>query len=515
MKIAPILLVAVYLLGLALWLIPSFSNPIPYGEGDASIHYFLANAMVQTDKPVLVQPKAVSQWEMDAPETNPHNLLINAPQYHTSLALFLMQNNFYIFLAVMCSLSFFTIYLLLKNLYNPVVGLIGAFMVPFSLREQLTFIWGQWATAWSFALVPLIILLYFLYTKEQKKIYLGLLIAITVTQFLFHPLGVLISFTVLLIYSIILVCKDKKLPFKISHVIVGGVIFVLALIALEPFQLSQIGNRLGSDVTTPTEQFGFSISRLFGWYNIPGGTHGIPQFYFSFNDIYYGYWLLVPLIIGILLLLFRRSKEDWLMLSTLAGFYIITHLDLIGIDLGPKYPRLFYFESLLFIPIIAIGVYYIVDFIKDFKFKNYVRYGLIAVFGIAFIYINAVPSLNLFNSVYTGVERMNVEELTTAQWVSNNVPDDSYLLLIGFPTFKQATWFQAMVPGKVAVFDFNKLMATEDKNINKTTHFVIDYSFLYQLNRNDIIEQIQQLESNIATNSKLIYDDNNMKVYAK
>ena len=49
-----------------------------------------------------------------------------------------------------------------------------------------------------------------------------------------------------------------------------------------------MAGRLGQDFNTMKEdtavKAGF-FGRVFGWYNIPGGNHGVPDFYFSFKNI--------------------------------------------------------------------------------------------------------------------------------------------------------------------------------------------------------------------------------------
>ncbi|MBU0580503.1 MAG: hypothetical protein KKA19_04935 [Candidatus Margulisbacteria bacterium] len=517
-KIEMVLLIFIYLFGLYFWTLPFQNTNIPYGEGDAAIHYFLANHMSSTDKVILHLPNATSVWALksdqneDYAKINPKDYLFYSPQFHTDFSIMQIISSdkvigFYLYLAMVSSLVYFTLYFLIRSLYGVYAGLISGFLILFSLREHLTFLWGQWGTAFTLAFIPLIIYTYYKYSNsvievKENSLYAYILVSLLVFQFLFHPLGFFLVGGILIFYSILLIIKYKKVPFNIKRVLVCGGIFLMLITVFAPLQMSQMIVRLQLETTSTgepiTENTDFFL-RLFGWYNIPGGGHGIPDFYFSFKNIYYGYWMLPFLLIGITYLVVNRTSKDLLLLSMPIAFYIITHIDLIGMPLGPRFPRLFYFESIMFYPIIALGVTKVTSFI-NFKGKTILKYVIIAGFVIAVLFINVKSSYGLFNSAYDGIGRLNNEEMEGIKWINQNVPKDTYIMLIGAPTFKQQAWMQAMIPERVIVFDQDSIIPLKDKDLNKTTYVIIDYSFFYLYNNQNGINSLGIIEKNITKN---------------
>jgi len=420
---------------------------------------------------------------------------------------------------VVCSMIFFTLYFLFRSLYGPIVGVLSSFLIIFSVRDHLTYIWGQWGTAISFAYIPLVLLFYYKYScsiidKKDKPIYAYLLTLLLVFQFLFHALGFFIAGAIMLIYSILVFIKEKKLPFKLPHVGICIIIFVALIILFAPLQINQIISRLfiGTSSLADTETPGF-FARLIGWYNFPGGNHGVPDFYFSFSNIYNELWMLPLTIIGLLYLALNRRRKDILILSTIIAFYVITHLDLVGILLGAKYPRIFYYESIMLYPIAAIGVVGLTSFIK-LKNKDTVKKIIVAIFVVIVLLTSAKPTYDFFNNAYDGLGRLNDIEMNGIEWINSNVHGGSYLALIGAPSFKPQTWTQALAPESVIVFDENALLPINNKDVNRTTHVILDYSFLYMINRQDIINSIGEWEKNNTKQENLLYDDNGLyKVY--
>jgi len=518
-----IILIVVYLFALFLWTLPFQDQSIPYGEGDASINFFLSNHMFSTDKPMVYVPNAtsvlgISSQSEDYAKVNPNNYLFYAPQFHTNFAVMqIIGNNaiigFYLYLAIICSSIFFTVYFLMRGLYGPITGLLSGFLMIFSVRDQLSYIWGQWGTAFTFLFIPLVLYTYYKYSssvieKKEKPIYAYILALLLVFQFLFHPLGFFIGGGMIAVYTVLLAIKEKTIPFNYKKVLICVLIFMVLVPLFEPLMIKQLSGRLDIDINSmqedTTEKAGF-FARLFGWYNIPGGGHGVPDFYFSFKNIYYGYWMLPFLLIGIAYLALNRTNKDLLILSTLIGFYIITHLDLVGILLGGKYPRIFYFESIMFYPIIALGVTKLTSFIK-FKGNVILKYAIIAGFVIAVLMINVKTSYPFFNTAYDGIGRLNDVEMQGAAWINENIPKNSYIMLVGAPTFKQQAWLQAMIPEKVIVFDENQIVPSKDKDLNKTTYLIMDYSFFYLYNDQQGIAALAALEQNMTKEDNLKYN---------
>jgi hypothetical protein len=522
-----IILIAVYLFSIYLWTLPFQDQPIPYGEGDATINFFLANHMSSTDKAMVYLPNSTSVWAMHDRVFNPKNYLFYPPQFHTSFAIMQIISNqpivgFYLYLAIICSSIFFTVYFLIRYLYGSITGLLSSFLIVFSVREHLTYIWGQWGTAFTFTFIPLILYVYYRYTnsvieKKERPIYIYILALLFVFQVLFHVLGFFLVTGIIGIYTILLIVKERKIPFNLKHLLFGIIIFLSLAVLLQPLEVSQIILRLttGTEILpeeTNNENLGFFES-FFTWYNLPSGTRGVPESYFSFKNMYYGYWMLPFLFVGIAYLIFNRKNHDILILSTLIAFYICTHLNLIGIILGARSPRLYYFESIIFYPIITIGVTRLTSFFK-FKGRSIVKYLVVAAFVIAVLFICAKPTYTFFNQAYDGIGRLNPSEMEGIDWINNNVPKGSYIMLVGAPTFKQQTWMQALIPEKVIVFDQDAIVPSKDKDLNKTTYLIIDYSFFYLYNDQNRINALLAWEKNNTKEENLKYNQKEMfKVY--
>lgn len=330
-------------------------------------------------------------------------------------------------------------------------------------------------------------------------------------------LGVVLVFCIMGVYTILLIIKERKIPFNFKNGVYCSVIFVLLLMLLQPLMINQIFLRLtaGTELLsseTVNEGQGF-FSSAFTWYNLPSGTRGVPDFYFSFKNIYYGYWMLPFLFIGIAYLLFNRKNNDLLIISTLITFYIVTHLNLIGIILGARSPRLYYFESIMLYPIIAIGVTKITYFFT-FKNKEIVKYLVVIGFILSFLFFSFKPTYSFFNQSYDGIGRLNSFEMSGATWINEKIPKNNYMMLVGAPTFKQQSWLQAMIPERVIVFDQDALAPSKDRDLNKVTYVIFDYSFLYMLNQQAIIDNLKAYEQNITRQENLLYNDKEMfKVY--
>jgi hypothetical protein len=519
-------LVVVYLAGFYIWALPIQQSEIPYGESDAAIHYSFANHMFTTDKSLVKLPPSTSEWDLHDRLFNQGNYLIYPPQFHTNFAIMQMVNTkpvvgFYIYLAIMCSIVYFTVYLLMRQLYGPIAGLLSAFLMLFSLREQLTYLWGQWGTGITFAFIPAIMYAYYVYTnsvieKKEKKHYAYIACLLLVFQFLFHPLGFFLCLGILGVYSILIRIKEKKMPFNIKSMGVCLIIFAVLVTAFAPLQMEQILGMLKTDIKPLREATSVNgpniIGRLFGWYGMPGKRHGIPEFYFSFKNIYHSNWMLLLLLTGITYLLANRKKRDLLILSTLIAFYIVIHLDLVGILLGPKHPRMFYYESIIFYPIIALGVIKITSFVK-FKQREIVKYIILGVFVLFVVLNNGMQTYTLFKTAYLGAGRLNPIEVEGMEWINNNIPKGSYLLLVGAYTSKQQHWAQALVPESVIVFKENSVIPLDSEDINKTTHLIMDYTFFYMAGDEEAINILSSWEKNNTREENLLYNYNNQNIY--
>ena len=522
-KLEIIILICIYLFGLYIWTLPFQDQSIPYGEGDATIHFFLASHMAINDKAMVVIPP-YSAWMglHNNPEFNPNFYLIYPPSMHTALAIFQITNTdrivgFYLFLALMCSSVFFSLYILMRYLYGPIVGLLSGFLIMFSMRDNLTFLWGQWGTGGGLAFIAILMYVYYKYTSsyidnKEKPIYLYVFTILLVAQYLIHPLGCLILFSFLGVYTVLLFLKERKIPFKIKRMLGCILVFVVLIVLLAPFQALPILKRFDKNMGSTEELEPRTFYELaFDWYSVRGGLHGMPAFYYSFKNIYYGFWMLPILIFGIISLLYYRGRRDLLLLGCVIGFYVINHLDLIGIFLGSKRLRFYYYESMIFYPIIAIGI---TRFANLFKSKKIIKYLILVVFLVFVVLLNVKASYTHFDRAYDGVLRLNQVEMDGIAWINDNVPDGKYIALVGAPTEKQQYWTESLTTENIITYDPHKIMPQKDPDLNKSTYLIIDYSFYYMYNDTNTINVLSAWEEENFPKERLIYNqDNKYKVY--
>jgi len=535
-----LILIIIYLGMLYLWTMPFQQQKIPYGEGDAAIHYIIADNMYVTDKPTLKLPETNPVFNFQMGNLFMPGYLFYCPQFHTNFAISEIIGGervvpFYLYLALICTGIFFSVYILLRKQFGAATAILASFLLIFSMRDRLTYLWGQWGTAVTLLYIPIILYTYYKYTEsvynsKEKLIYLYMTYILAAMQFLFHPLGIPVVLGMILVYTVLISIKEKKLPINktnIKHFIIGIFLFLFIICAFAPLQVPSHLGRINRDVvigtpdqSEPSTQIkeGYDVSkfaRIFKWYDFPEVFHGIPDFYFSFKNLYYGYWMLPFLILGILFLILRRKSKDLLMLSTIIAFYIIVHLDLINVYLGAKMPRLFYFESVIFYPLMAIGITSIALFIKtNDKSSKIIKWGIVAAAVIAVLLINAKPTYDQFKGAYPIPMRMDQAQFDASNWINDNLPKDAIVMYVGTPTFLNRAWMHA-VSARMAVFDQNNIVPSLDKNINRTNYILMDYS-LYMIiggeQATGLISELQQWEKN-NTKGSVIYDKNGIKIF--
>ena len=540
------ILIIIYLGMIYLWTLPFQQYKVPYGEGDAVIHFILADNMYITDKPTLKMPETNPVFAIEEGNLFMPGYLFYCPQFHTNLAISEIVGGerivpFYLYLALVCSGVFFSVYLLLRKQFGAATAILASFLLIFSMRDRLTYLWGQWGTAITVLYVPLILYAYYRYTEsifenKEKLIYLYMTVILAAMQFLFHPLGTAIVLGMILVYTALISIREKRIPINklnIKHFIIGIFLFFFIICLFAPLQVPSHLGRVNREVAigganqtqyNPIKP-GYDVGkfeRIFKWYDFPEVFHGIPDFYFSFKNIYYGYWMLPLLVLGIIFLVLRRKRKDLLMLSMIITFYIITHMDLINVYLGPKMPRLFYIESDLFYPLIAIGITAIPLFIKmNEKTSKILKYALVIAAIVAVLLINAKPSYEHFKYAYNVPQRLVPAQFEAANWINDHLPRDAIVMYVGTPTYLHRAWING-VSARLGVFDenygsidLNSIIPTKDKNINRTDYILMDYSVYMMMGSEQatgIISQLQEWEKN-NTKGDTIYDKNGVKIY--
>src|SRR3989344_3203209 len=391
-----------YLFALYFWSQPLQERKLPYGEYDAMSHFEVADYMAYNDKSFNELPAYIDLRYGTDNKYKPHTLWY-PPTFHSSLAVaevFGGERVIPVFLmnTILASFILISVYFVINSLFGFLPAILSALLLIFSPRDFMPYLWGQWPERFAYAFIPLILYFfynYFIsYSKEEKKPhYLYITALLLGINILVHPLVFFHSIIALAVLYILLAVKQRKFVFNIKHVSISIVIFI-ALFMMFPNQtfniFAQFSRSSGTESATP-----FDISRLFQWSLNPQDYEGsVPANYFSFREMH-GLWTLPLLLIGVSFLLWRREEKDLLLLAWLIGLYLVLHRDLIG-------KATFLHRSLsasahIFAPLTTIGAIYISSFVKPASLKNYVKYGIAALFVFFVLSVNMAYASKIIN----------------------------------------------------------------------------------------------------------------------
>ncbi len=359
-----------------LWTLPIQNNPLPFGDVDASSHFTIGDYMATTDKSVLKTPYHIT-FRYGGQNSAFPEYLWYAPQYWTNTAIAQIIGgdrvvSFFTFIAIFSSLIILSSYFLIRSLFGVWPAVLSSFLLMFSTRDYMVYLWGQWPQSLSFGFTPLVLYCVYAYymlmkeplTKEnqrKKTLYACMVGVFLSAQFLFHPQGMISSIGASLIFFMLVSIKERQLPFSIKDIWFVPIILVLLVIVFAPFNVGEFVIELtasqGSDNAPKTAQF----DKLFKWYQGIQNDPGLPDFYFTYNQTHgslqgglWSWWTLPFLIAGIGVLIMRRRSQDLLLLGWLVSFYFLTRLVVIG--MGTRDIRMFAYEAHVFYPIIAIGL---------------------------------------------------------------------------------------------------------------------------------------------------------------
>jgi len=357
--------IAVYLFAIYMWTLPFQDNRAPYGEFDAISHWTLADYIAQRDATFVYLPPFLDVRYGNDNDFKPHTLWY-PPPFHTDLAIiasFSDSRLVPIFLtnAIFASSILISVFFVINRLFGFLPAILSSFMLTFSMRDILPYIWGQWPERFAYAFIPLILYCfyryYLTYSKEKNKpIYLYIMSLLLAINMLIHPLVFFHSLAGLFVLGVFLIIKQRKIPFNVKDIVIS-LLFFFVLFAIFPYQTGNVvvsfTQRSGS------EEMKYSpITRLLQWApNAQDFVGSVPALYFSFEQMI-GYWgflddnkirginsgspffeklyinitnlLFIFLIVGFVVLLLRRKNRDIFLLAWLISLYLVLHRDLIG-----------------------------------------------------------------------------------------------------------------------------------------------------------------------------------------
>ncbi|MBI3027438.1 glycosyltransferase family 39 protein [Candidatus Woesearchaeota archaeon] len=521
-KIEILLIAVLYLAALYIWTLPIQKNMLPFGDVDSSSHFTIGDYMVSYDRSILEIPYPVTFRYYGQNNLFPA-LLWYPPQYWTNLGIMQVIGGerilpVFILVAVFCTLIIISSYFLIRSLFGFWAAFLSSFLLVFSARDFMIYLWGQWPQSLSFAFTPLILYCFYQYNKhynenQNRQIYLYMLALFLAAQFFFHPQGMVASAGALIAYCIFLAIKKRKLPFNIKHALIPIVLFVLVSSAFAPLNVGEFVQELASKQQSSSgESKGFQLDKLFKWYHGIKNDPGLPDFYFTYNqthgslqNILLSWWTLPFLLIGLFVLAYRRNDEDLLLLGWFASFYFLTRLTVFGY--GARDIRMFAYEAHIFYPIIAIGVLSLSSLAKQNALKKYLKYALIMVFLALAVSINGKSAYDVLKSQQYSIARINNAQYESAEWIRINLPENADIY--DFGTFGYQN-YAAKIKWLMALSQRHFIISGSE--LNMTDYIFIDYTDALALRSQNYLGMVQNFESNLQ-NQTPIYNKNNIKVY--
>ena len=517
------ILAVVYLIGLYVWTLPLHNNQYPFGDVDASSHFAIGDLMVSNDKSVLYVPYyLISRY--GGQNNFKEGALWYAPQYWTNTGIAQLLGGerllpVFLIVAIFSSAILLTSYFLIRELFGFLPAILSTFLLIFSARDYMIYLWGQWPQSLSFAYTPLVLYCFYKYVKhhlqkEDRPYYAYLMALFLAAQFFFHPQGLIASVASIIIYAIVLSIRYRKFPFSMKHMGIALAIFLGVSMLLAPFNFGEFAYELFLSDKGGTPAGDPALIKLLQWYQGIKNDPGIPSFYFTYNLTHgslqgglLSWWTLPLLLVGLFVLIKRRKDNDWLLLSWLIAFYVLTRLVIFGV--GNRDIRMFAFEAHVFYPIITIGLLAIPSFFPiSTQNKTYAKYGLVALFILLAFFANGKSAWVTLSSQQYSVSRVNPSQYDAAVWIKDNVPPESTIYDFGTLGFQN---YAAKVKWLNVLSQHNFVL--QDIYLNHTEYVLVDYTDALNLGDASYRDTIQQWERQRFDPSQAIYTKNNIRVY--
>jgi len=523
-KIEILLLVVLYLTTLYIWTLPIQKNKMPFGDVDSSSHFTIGDYISMYDKSIVEIPYPITFRYAGQNHIFPKYIWY-PPQYWANLALAQVFGGerivpAFLMVAIFSSLIILSSYFLIRSLFGFWPGFLSSFLLIFSTRDYMIYLWGQWPQSLSFAFTPLILYCFYHYYKNRKDnknmpIYIYIASLLLSAQFLFHPQGMIASIGALVIFSLIMLAKNKKFPFSIKHLAVAFILFWIVSAAFAPFN---IGNFFANLVAKQPANYrqsegnNFQFDKLFKWYQGIKNDAGLPDFYFEYDKVHgsfqeniFSWWTLPFLLIGLFVLVYRRSENDFLMLSWFVSFYFLTRLIVFGF--GQRDIRMFAYEAHVFYPIIAIGLISISSFFRQESLRKYLRFASIALFLILAIFVNGKSAYQTLNGMQYSIGRINPQQYEASEWIRSNLDEKADIYDIGTLGYQN---FAAKVKWLGVLSQRHFIV--NDNEINLTDYVFLDYTDALLLRNQDYVNSLQNFEKNFQSMTP-VYNKNNIRVY--
>ena len=505
-----ILVTILYLAALYIWTLPMQTNNMPFGDVDSSSHFAIGDYMYRTNRAPVEVPFYIYN-RYGTQNDFKQGALWYSPQFWTNTGIVQVVAGdrilpVFLWIAVMCTAVILTSYFFVRSLFGMLPALSSSFLLIFSTRDYMIYLWGQWPQSISYAYVPLVLYCFYSYIQNKKSLYLYVMGVFLAIQFWFHAQGLIASLMVLIIYSLILSIKEKKIIFDFKHILIAIFIFIFVSYIFAPLNLPEFVLEMAGGSTGEGEK-ALGFSALFHWYPEASRAVGsLPDFYFHYNQAHgsvegglLSWWTLPFLFIGVFFLILKRDNKTLLFISWLVAFFILTHLSIFG--LGARDIRMVALEAHLIYPTIAIGLISVSSLFKV-DLRNYVRYSLVVLFLIAVLAVNAPPVIKIMKEMQSSIGRITPVQYEASNWMLGNLPEDSRLVDYGTLGGAKVKWLNVLAA---------KQFITDPDSKDVPTHLMIDYSDLIAIRNQEGIDQLQSLEQKF--NATPVYNKNNIRVY--
>ena len=526
-----------YLFAIYMWTLPFQDNKIPYGEFDAISHWELADYVAQHDKTFVYLPPFIDYSYGGNNKYKPHTLWYHPP-FHTDLAIIstLAQDRvvpIYLTNAIFASSILISVFFVIRRLYGFVPAILSSFLLTFSMRDIMPYLWGQWPERFAYAFIPLILYCFYVYytsySKESSKpVYIYMMSFLLAVNIMIHPLVFFHGLVGLFILWIFLLVKHKKLAFNFKHILISLAIFII-LFAIFPYQtVSMLKTFSNEDANSKQPPF----SRLFQWsFDSKNFGGSVPPSYFSFKEMN-GNWtllsklgynlnfLMIFLLMGILILVIRRQDRDVFLMAWLISLYLVLHRDFIGKT--NLIHRSLSATAHIFVPITILGVLSIASFIKAKQISQFLKYGMALLVIIFTITYNMPQAYSTLDTAYDyPLKRLNQAQIDVSEWLKANTNDQQNVSIIGPPPeLMEKVWWMASVSHRVSNFfeGFLTWGRYKDKPEIASSHLlndfiVMDYSDIGLISDRSYVNKWQQYEKQNLANHTLLYNKGNIGVY--
>src|SRR3989338_5388629 len=520
-----------------LWTLPFQTNPMPFGEGDSAWHFAIGDHISSSDKAAYRLPYYIGVWYYG------FNRILGpfAPEYppssHVNYAMMQVAGAdrfvpVFIYRAFGSFLGVVAVFFVVWRLFGVLPAFLAGLGLAFSLREQMTYLFGQQPTLTAIVLTPVASYAWFrflvsLYERKVNYSYLFAAFALLASQFMLHIQGFAASVVFIGVFSVLMAVRFRRIPLSMRVAVRLALALAVLAVVAAPFAAIYLG---AGDVVSRS-----GFGRLFEWGISPDDVRGsFPESFVSFSAEYPS--VVLPfLAAGVLLLLLRlllvrNNVKELFVLSWLVGMYIVVHLD-VFIPTGlNRLARMLVLENHVFFTLIAMSVVWLPQTLSsllrfDGKLVSAAKYSLAAVLVVSIVFTSGESGSNSLKAAYGGIDRITPVQADFAASYLSTLPDDAFVYdpsvkIVGQWRYPKMRWMLAVSRRHIARYEGGEIAAADfiDKS---RIYFMFDYSDIallassqqYQQQAALWAGQLQQGEQQLFNGTAPVYDVNNIRLY--